>query len=96
MIRSHFGFKKTKKKLDDYSDFNEQVMSWVKEMTDYDKRSELMIYHIQNISGGSLEDTLEKASKIDEYKKYIEETWGEYIPSLKQQIRDKKIDMLLS
>ena len=95
ILKTHLGFNKTQKKLDDYHNFSMEVMEWVKEMSNSVKRNELMIYHLNHI-GGSLEETLEKANHIEEYRKYIEDTWGEYIPSLKQKLRDKKIDTILN
>jgi hypothetical protein len=70
-------------------------LEWVKEMPNSSEKDELMIYHLNNI-GVSLEEALENANHIQEYRKYIEDTWGEYIPSLKQKLRDKKIDTILN
>jgi len=36
-----------------------------------------------------------KCEKIPEFKKYIEDNWGGYIPSLKQKIRERKINSIL-
>ena len=92
--------KKDVKSIDDFNYFNKQIRLWASEITDQNKKYELMTYQLNLISTNSYEDTISKSRQIPKFRKYIEEKWGEYIPSLrqemKQEIRDDKISKLLS
>ena len=95
MIKTLKIHKKREKILKEYHDFSMQVFDWIKEIKDPDKVNEILSYHISEISTSSLEDGLIKWKRISEFKTYILEHWGQDIPSLKQQIRDEKINSIL-
>jgi late competence protein required for DNA uptake (superfamily II DNA/RNA helicase) len=95
MIKTNKIHKKRLKMLKEYHNFSMQVFDWIKEIKNTDKVNEVLSYHIDEIFSSSPEDRLRKWEKISEFKNYIVEHWGQYIPSLKQQIRDEKIDSIL-
>ena len=95
MIKTYQGFNRKQKILEEYHEFSMQVLDWSKEIKDINKSSELLYYHITYISTSSLEEAIIKSKKIPEFRKYIEDTWGQDIPSLKNQIRDRKINSIL-
>lgn len=95
LLKNHIKFKKKQKMSDEYHVFSMQVIEWAKEIKDQNKRSELLKYHITYIFTSYSEEDNLKCEKIPEFKKYIEDNWGGYIPSLKQKIRERKINSIL-
>jgi len=83
------------KMLDEYHEFSMKVLDWSKEIKDLNKRSEMLNYHITYISTSHLEEVKLKWKQMPEFQKYIEDNWGGYIPSLKQKIRERKINSIL-
>jgi hypothetical protein len=95
MIKSYQVFNRKQKILEEYHEFSMQVLDWSKEIKELNRGYELLHYHINYISTSSLEEALIKWKKIPKFRKHIEDTWGQDIPSLKKQIRDKKINSIL-
>lgn len=94
MVKSYQSIRDIKR-LEEYYDFSMQVFEWIKEIKDPNKRSDLLLYHITYISSDSVEDSVIKSKKIDEFKSHIERNWGYDISSLKLEIRERKIDSIL-
>lgn len=95
LVKHHIGLLRQQKILDEYHEFSMKVLDWSKEIKDFNKSSELLYYHITYISTAHLEEVKLKWEKIPEFQKYIEDNWGQDIPSLKKQIRDRKINSIL-
>lgn len=85
-----------KKKISEYHDFSRQVFIWFREIENLDKRGDFLIYHIEQIQSNGIEDTIEKCDRIPEFKRHIEDKWSDIIPSLKVEIRDRKIKSILN
>jgi competence protein ComGF len=101
LIISYFilDYEKTEKtklrKIKEYSNFSTEVFNWHNEITDDKAREALLIYHLQEILTG-LEDEIKKYERIPEFRNHIETKWGHHIPSLKKEIRDRKIKSILN
>lgn len=96
IVKNLIGFSNQQKMSNEYHEFSMKVLGWSREIKNLDKRSELLYYHITYIFTSHPEDIKVKWKKIPEFQKYIEDTWGGDIPSLKKQIRDRKISSILN
>jgi hypothetical protein len=105
LIKSTFNFikenrrhSKRMRKLDQWNQFHNQLIDWSKEITDSSVRvdfinecvSKLVLGNSDRFNKDMLDDW-----DIDESKKNIYEKWGKHIPSLTQEIRDKKLNQIL-
>lgn len=86
------------RKLNQWSQFHGQLMDWSKEIKDVGVRvnfinncAELVHYGTDKLRSNKLVDDW----SIDEEKVKICDEWGKYIPSLVQEIREKKLNQLL-
>lgn len=79
-----------------YCDFTSQCFNWMDEMTNKSKQQEFLTYYLENISTGvDKRDIKDKSSRIYQYENHIIEKWGDEIPSLRVEIRDRKIKQIL-
>ena len=98
---------KRMRKLDQWSRFHQNLMDWSKEIQDVKVRDNFINECVECVSrlvlgqpsklGGSGnydKDMLDDWS-IDESKKNIYDKWGKHIPSLAQEIREKKLNQIL-
>lgn len=98
-IKSTRLYNKRKMKLDQWSQFHNQLTEWAKEIVD----SELRVKFINEcVSKLVLCDESDRFDKdmlddwdIDESKKNIYDKWGKHIPSLLQEIRERKLNKIL-
>ena len=89
---------KRMKKLDQWSQFHGQLMDWSKEIVDDNVRSNFISHCVHNListsndklSNGDLDDW-----SVEEEKKKVCNEWGQHIPSLLQEMRDKKLNQIL-
>ena len=76
------------------------MLSWVDEITDYKIKSEYLIYCSNLVSLNYdvvVKDYLDgEDDKIEEVKEEIFMRFGNHIPSLKKEFRDKKLSVILS
>ena len=85
------------RKLDQWSDFNKQLMEWANEITDSSVKVDfinecahrVIQYGNDKLDKGMLDDW-----DIDESKKNICDKWGKNIPSLLQEVREKKLNKI--
>ena len=99
LIRDIINHKKRMKRLNQWSQFHEQLMEWSKEIVDEDVRldfinkcaKELINYSNHKLKVNILDDWNTDAEKLKIYTK-----WGKYIPSLTKEIRDKKLVQILN
>lgn len=82
------------KKLNQFTEFHEQVIEWSKEIKDYSVRSSYVNECVNNLITPS-EGFNGSDSIIDKYKEEIDKKWGQHIPSLRQEIREKKLNKIL-
>ena len=95
---------KRMRKLDQWSRFHQNLMDWSKEIQDVKVRDNFINECVCRLvlgqpsklggSGNYDKDMLDDWS-IDESKKNIYDKWGKHIPSLAQEIREKKLNSLL-
>ena len=86
------------RKLDQWSGFHQDLMNWSREISDVGVRvnfinncvHELVHYGTDKLRSNKLDDW-----DIDLEKKKICDEWGKYIPSLVQEIREKKLNQIL-
>jgi hypothetical protein len=104
MIRVLYGFiqenrkySKRMKKLDQWSKFHEQLMNWSKEIVDVGVRVNFInhcAHKLINDSNERVKDMLSDWS-VEEEKQKVFKEWGQHIPSLLQEMRDKKLKKIL-
>ena len=89
--------RKRMNKLNQWSDFNKQLMEWANEITD----SSVKVDFINECAHRAIQYGNDKLDKgmlddwdIDESKKNICDRWGKYIPSLLQEVREKKLNKI--
>ena len=98
-IKSTRLYNKRKMKLDQWSQFHNQLIEWSNEIVD----SEVKVNFINEcVSKLVLCDESDRFDKdmlddwdIDESKKNIYDKWGKHIPSLLQEIRERKLNKIL-
>lgn len=97
-IKSTRLYNKRKMKLDQWSQFHNQLTEWAKEIVD----SELRVKFINECVSGLVLGESDRFDKdmlddcdIDESKKNIYDKWGKHIPSLLQEIRERKLNKIL-
>jgi len=96
VIMDHIELNRFMKAHRKYSDFMSQCFNWMDEMTNKSKQQEFLTYYLENISAGTKkDDIIDKSSKIYQYENHIIEKWGDEIPSLRVEIRDRKIKQIL-
>ncbi len=98
-IREYRLSSKRFKKLDEWSDLNNNMVKWGNEITDVDAKQEYLYFCIGKINESIFSNLLDSPQKMDEYTNDIKEEiitkYSKYIPSLKQAVREKKINNLL-
>jgi competence protein ComGF len=92
--------RKRMRKLDEWSQFHQNLMNWSREIQDVDVRNNFINECVSRLVLGDSDrldfdkDMLDDWS-IDESKKNICDKWGKHIPSLAQEIREKKLNQIL-
>jgi len=97
-IKENRKHRKHMERLNEWSKFHEQLMNWSKEIVDLEVRvnfinqcaHELMHFANDKFRNGSLDDW-----DIEEEKQKVCKEWGQHIPSLLQEMRDKKLKQIL-
>ena len=87
------------KKLDQWSQFHGQLMNWSKEIVDVDARVNFInqCAHklIQTGNDKLANNNLLDDWSVEEEKQKVCKEWGQHIPSLLQEMRDKKLKQIL-
>lgn len=89
---------KRMRKLDQWSQFHKQSMEWSKEIQDVNVRVDFLNKCVSKLSKindgasgiGNLDDW-----DVEEEKIKICNDWGQHIPSLLQEVREKKLNQIL-
>ena len=87
------------KKLDQWSGFHQELMNWSKEIVDVDARVNF-INHCAHKLIKTSNDKLANNNLLDDWsveeeKQKVCKEWGQHIPSLLQEMRDKKLNQIL-
>lgn len=86
------------KKLDQWSKFHEQLMNWSKEIVEVDVRVNFInhcVHKLIKTSNDRLSQDLLSDWSVEEEKQKVCKEWGQYIPSLLQEMRDTKLKKIL-
>lgn len=94
--------RRSMKKLNQWSDFNNTLMSWGEEIQDNDIKYEFMMYCLDNLTEQhiALRDSDVNSEYINNFdieseKIKIFNKWGQHIPSLRAEIRNKRINQII-
>lgn len=85
-------------KLNQWSKFHQQLMNWSREISDVSIRVDFMNFCSNQLikqSNLNLKNNMLDSWDIDEEKMKIYKRWGQYIPSLLQEVREKKLNKIL-
>ncbi len=98
-VRSHIKHQRRMRNLDKWSNFNLQLKEWASEIQDVTIQHEF-VHYIQSryISGHDSKDWRNFIDKwsSDREKLHIYKQWGKWIPSLRQEFRQKNLDKILN
>jgi hypothetical protein len=87
------------KKLDQWSVFHQELMNWSREIVDVDARVNFInqCAHklIQTGNDKLANNNLLDDWSVEEEKQKVCKEWGQHIPSLLQEMRDKKLKQIL-
>ncbi len=96
-IRTVRLYKKRKIKIDTFSDFNKRILSYSKEIVDMSIQIEYLNY-ISKLTinfGKNLEEYYVDDSKLESIISDIYNRFGNNIPSLQQEYRDRQLKKIL-
>lgn len=83
--------------MKDWSKLHKELLDWSEEITDKDVKKEYLLYCIDIIStNGSLNIESLKDIDIDKTKNDIIKKFSNHIPSLKQEVRENRINKILN
>ena len=98
-IKENRKHSKRMKKLDQWSGFHQELMNWSREIVDVDARVNFMnqCVHklIQTGNDKLANNNLLDDWSVEEEKQKVCKEWGQHIPSLLQEMRDKKLKQIL-
>jgi hypothetical protein len=86
------------RKLDQWSQFHGQLMDWSKEIVDVDVRVNFInqcVHKLIKTGNDNLSNNLLDDWSVEEEKQKVCKEWGQHIPSLLQEMRDKKLNQIL-
>lgn len=90
-IRESLKFKKVFK----WTSFLSNIRKQVENIKDTSIRTEILMYLVEIQGKYSLEEMVQNSKKIDYFKNEICSKWGNHLPELKSEIRDKKLKEIL-
>jgi hypothetical protein len=93
-IKENRDHKKRMYKREQWSDFNNLLITWSEEILDNDTRDNF-IKHCVNVLIYS-DVYMSDDWCVDKEKMKIYEKWGKHIPSLLQEMREKKLNKILN
>ena len=86
------------RKLDQWSQFHKQLMDWAKDIQDVNVRVDFInqcVHELIQTGNDKMNKNMLDDWDIYEEKKKICNEWGKHIPSLVQEIREKKLNQIL-
>ena len=97
-IKSNISHRRRMRKLDQWSGFHNQLIEWSNEIVDSEVKVNFINVCVSRLILGE-SDRFDKDMlddwDINESKKMICDKWGKHIPSLLQEIREKKLSKIL-
>lgn len=95
-MRDMARYKRRMRKLDEWSQFHQQLNTWASEIVDVTIRQQYMNECIGKLINSRTDDYKE----IEQFdwnveKMKIYRNWGQHIPSLLQEVRDMKLNKLI-
>ena len=98
-IQENIKYRKYMKNLNEWSKFHEQLMNWSKEIVDVQVRVNFInqcAHKLIKTSNDKLSnDNLLDNWSVEEEKEKVCKEWGQHIPSLLQEMRDRKLKQIL-
>lgn len=97
-IKDIRGHNKRMRKLDQWSKFHQQLMDWSKDIQDVNVRVNFInqcVHKLIQTGNDKMTKNMLDDWSIDEEKKKICDEWGKHIPSLVQEVREKKLNQIL-
>jgi hypothetical protein len=97
-IKENRNHRQRMRKLDQWSQFHGQLMDWSKEIVDDNLRSNFIshcVHKLINTSNDKLSNRDLDDWSVEEEKQKVCSEWGQHIPSLLQEMRDKKLNQIL-
>jgi hypothetical protein len=86
------------RKLDQWSQFHGQLMDWSKEIVDVEVRVNFInhcAHKLIKTGNDNLSNNLLDDWSVEEEKQKVCKEWGQHIPSLLQEMRDRKLNQIL-
>jgi hypothetical protein len=86
------------RKLDQWSQFHGQLMDWSKEIVDVEVRVNFInhcAHKLIKTGNDNLSNNLLDDWSVEEEKEKVCKEWGQHIPSLLQEMRDRKLKQIL-
>jgi hypothetical protein len=97
-IKENRNHRQRMRKLDQWSQFHGQLMDWSKEIVDDNVRVDFInhcVHKLINTSNDKLSNSDLDDWSVEEEKQKVCKEWGQHIPSLLQEMRDKKLNQIL-
>lgn len=88
--------RKRSKKVNQFYDFSQRILDWVEEIKDPEVKKEFMLECIDNLNEYKTEPLeLIDTFNLEESEQRIFNKWGDHIPSLRREIRHKRLQKLI-
>lgn len=92
--------RKRSKRMIEWSDLNHNMMIWSQEIKDIEIKQEYLHFCIDIVTRSEFSDLLDEPEKMGKYTMDIKEKiinkYSKHIPSLRQSVREQKINKLLN
>ena len=75
--------------------FKDDVSKWMDEIKDPEIYRDVLHFYIINLSMDGIDKIISEERKVEELREIFINKYSEYIPSLKSEIRNSKIDSIL-
>jgi hypothetical protein len=98
-IKENRDHKKRMCKIEQWSDFNNLLITWSEEILDNDTRDNFIKHCVNVLIYSAQELNMSDDWCVDKEKNikdFIYEKWGKHIPSLLQEMREKKLNKILN
>lgn len=97
LLLSTIKFKSNSKKIDEWSEFNRKLLAWGDEIVDKSVKQKYLEFCIEKVmSVKNLDITLITNMDLDNLKQEVIRKYSNHIPSLKQELRERKINKILN
>lgn len=91
------GHRKTMKKMKDWSKLHKELLDWSEEITDKDVKKEYLLHCVDIISNNRILDSESlRTVDISKTREDIVSKFSNHIPSLKQELRENRINKILN